>query len=396
MGYMLGMSWNIQTQMTQRTKMIVEHLEGGHSVAALARRHGVSRKTAYKWIGRFGQEQDWSALQDLSRSPHVQAGMISEEVEARILALKRQWPLWGAPKVHHKLRLLIGEQACPCESSVSNVLRRHGLTRPPKRRRIRGTPAPIAYGKEPNQTWCADFKGWWRTGDGLRCDPLTITDACSRYLIRCQAFGEGKSMNTEAVQAVFIAAFREHGLPENIRTDNGAPFAGNGLGGLSRLSVWWIKQGIGLERIAPGHPEQNGRHERMHRTLKEAVGVPARNLRAQQAALDKFRHHYNEERPHEALDFAVPAERHQASPRAWSDKPPAPMQYPDDWESRSVRPGGKIKWQGREVQISHSLDGERIGLKPQSDGIWEVFFGPLSLAIFDERKKHLQARRKKT
>jgi transposase InsO family protein len=385
------MSWNLQTQMTERTKMIIDYMEGGYGVAALGRRHGISRKTAYKWLKRFEQEQ-WPGLQDRSRAPHHQPQAVSAEVEAKILALKQQWPLWGAPKVHFVLQSLVDPQRCPCESSVSNILRRNGLTRAPKARRIAGPRAPSTYGLEPNQTWCADFKGWWRTRDGRRCDPLTITDACSRYLIRCQAFSE--STGTEWVQPVFIAAFREYGLPEAIRTDNGPPFASGGLCGLSRLSVWWLKQGIQLERIEPGHPEQNGRHERMHRTLKEAIGAPARHLRAQQVALDGFRHHYNEERPHEALGFAVPSACYTASSRAWSEKLPAAMQYPDDWESRSVKPSGQMKWHGRVINISRALIGERIGLKPQADGIWEVFFSTMSLGVFDERKTRLQAHRK--
>lgn len=372
--------------------MMLDYVEGGYSVAALARRHAISRKTAYKWIERYEQQQ-WAGLEDRSRAPHSQPSAISDEVEARLLALKQQWPLWGAPKLHHKLRGLVDEESCPSESTVSNILRRNGLTKAPKRRRNHGPQAPEQYGQTPNQTWCADFKGWWRTTDGERCDPLTITDASSRYLIRCQAFSQ--STATAMVQPVFIAAFREHGLPEAMRTDNGTPFASGGLCGLSKLSVWWLKQGIRLDRIEPGHPEQNGRHERMHRTLKEAIGAPARNLRAQQAALDRFRHEYNEERPHEALGFAVPAAHYTASSRAWSEKPPGPMQYADDWESRSVRPGGQMKWHSRNIRVTDALIGERIGLKPMTDGVWEVFFGTLSLGMFDERKKRLEAHHRK-
>ncbi len=378
--------------MTQQIKMMLEHAEGGYSVAALARRHGVSRKTAYKWIARFELEQ-WAGLRERSSAPHHQRGVVSDEVEAHILALKKQWPLWGAPKLHYMLQSLVEDGACPCESSVSNILRRHGLTRAPRPRRIRGPQAPMHYGEEPNQTWCADFKGWWRTKDGRRCNPLTITDASSRYLVRCQAFSE--STATAVVQPVFIAAFREHGVPVAMRTDNGSPFASAGLCGLSRLSVWWLKQGIRLDRIKPGHPEQNGRHERMHRTLKEAIGEPARNLRQQQAVLDKFRRQYNEERPHEALDFAVPAARYRPSSREWSERLPEPMQYADEWAKRSVRKSGQMKWGGHDVRVSDALAGERVGLKPQSDGVWEVFFGTMSLGIFDERKMRLSAHRPK-
>jgi putative transposase len=387
------MPWNIETQMTQRSKMLVEFGEGGYSTAALARRYGISRKTACKWIARFAEEQ-WAGLQDRSRAPHCQQHEVSQEIEARILALKKQWPLWGAPKLHHKLRGVVPAERCPCESTVSNILRRNGLTKAPKARRIRAVAAPMEYGKEPNQTWCADFKGWWRTADGLRCDPLTITDGASRYLLRCQAFSESTARGM--VQPVFAAAFREYGLPLAIRTDNGPPFASGGLLGLSRLSVWWIKLGIHPDLIEPGHPEQNGRHERMHRTLKDAIGPPARNLRAQQVALDKFRHQYNEERPHEALGLAVPAAHYKASHRPWSEKALEPMEYADEWLTRSVRPGGQIKWRNRNIRVTDALIGERVGLKPIGDGLWEVYFGKNLLAHLDERKTQLQAVRVKT
>lgn len=392
MGYSFGMSWNTQTPMSQRTKMIIDHESGGYSESALGRRYGVSRKTVRKWIARFAQEQ-WAGLEDRSRAPHLQAGAVSEKMEAKVLALKKQWPLWGAPKLHHKLQGMVGAAECPCESTVSNILRRHGLTKPPGRRRIRGQSAPVGYGLRPNECWCADFKGWWWMGNGRRCDPLTITDASSRYLIRCQGMSGSTARNM--VQPVFIAAFREYGMPEAIRTDNGPPFASTGLCGLSRLSVWWLKLGIRLERIEPGHPEQNGRHERMHRTLKEAIGEPARHLRAQQVVLDEFRQEYNEERPHEALGFGVPSAYYQASPKQWSEKLPEPMTYCEEWETRGVWPSGQIKWKGRSIHVSEALAGERIGLKPEGDGLWHVYYGTMCLGRFDERKKHLQALRPK-
>jgi transposase InsO family protein len=364
--------------------MIAEYLEGGYSVSELGRRYGISRKTACKWIARFAQEQ-WKGLEDRSRAPLHQAGAVSETVEEAVLQLKRLWPLWGAPKLHHKLRSLVKAEEMPCESTVSNVLKRHGLTKVPKRRRHHhGGAAAAPYGEEPNDTWCADFKGWWLTKDGRRCDPLTITDAASRYLLRCQAMRD--STGRRMVQPVFLAAFREYGLPRAIRTDNGPPFASGGLGGLSALSVWWMKLGIELERIEPGHPEQNGRHERMHRTLKAAIGAPAVDVRRQQAVFDIFRHEYNDERPHEALDFAVPASRYCASPRPWSERPPGPMEYADDWALRKVKPSGQIKWKGRSVHVTRALIGEYVGLKPQDDGRWEVYFGSLRMGMFDERR----------
>jgi putative transposase len=314
------MAWNTQTAMSQRTQMIVDFESGGYSKAALARRYGVSRQNLYKWIGRYELES-FEGLKDRSRAPLHQAHAVEEGIEQELLRMKTRWPLWGAPKLHFKLKELVGEERCPSESTVSNILRRHGLTKGKKRRRVIHQATAATYGQQPNDVWCADFKGWFMLGNGGRCDPLTITDAASRYLIRCQGLC-GKT-STEMVQPIFTAAFREHGLPRAIRTDNGAPFASQGLAGLSRLSVWWLKHGIELERIEPGHPEQNGRHERMHRTLKEAITPAAYSLRTQQRAFEEFREHYNHERPHEALGFAVPGARYEPSARQWSEKLPA-------------------------------------------------------------------------
>jgi len=376
--------------MSERTKMIMDYESGDYSKAALARRYGVSRKAIYKWLERYEQES-FAGLCDRSRAPLQQANAVDESVEQELLRMKARWPLWGAPKLHFKLKAAVGPQCCPSESTVSNILRRHGLTQPPKRRRVVHHAPAASYGHMPNDVWCADFKGWFTLGNGQRCDPLTITDACSRYLIRAQALN-GKTA-TELVKPIFIAAFREHGLPRALRTDNGPPFASNGLAGLSRLSVWWLKHGIALDRIEPGHPEQNGRHERMHRTLKQAIQPPARSLRAQQEAFIEFRAHYNHERPHEALGFAVPAACYQTSSRSWSEKPPAPMEYPDDWEQRAVRGAGQMKWRGKEHLITRALTGERIGFKPIKDGVWELYFGSYALGLFDERKGKVQPMR---
>ena len=272
---------------------------------------------------------------------------------------------------------------------MSNILHRHGLTKAPGPRRIRADAPAAQYGTQPNEVWCADFKGWWLLGNGARCAPLTITDASSRYLIRCHALSA--STASGAVQPVFTAAFREYGLPAALRTDNGPPFASTGLRGLSALSVWWLKLGIALDRIRPGHPEENGRHERMHRTLKEHMGVPARHLPGQQQRLCAFRQEYNHERPHEALGFAVPAACYTRSARAWSDKPPGPLEYPDEWETRAVRSSGQMKWNGEDVQITAALAGERIGLQPAGDGVWQLYFGSYALGRFDERTGRIKA-----
>ena len=233
--------------------------------------------------------------------------------------------------------------------------------------------------------WSADFKGWFRTGDGDKCTPLTVSDGYSRYLLCCQGLGESTGM--VSVKPLLIETFRQHGLPEALRTDNGTPFASTGLGGLTLLSVWWVRLGIKLERIEPAHPQQNGRHERMHRTLKEATANPPKaSLRAQQKAFDEFRKEYNEERPHEALEQKPPATVYQPSLRPYPERLPDQRGYPDDWEKRMVRKGGQVKWKGKDLAMSQALWGQEIGLKPVEDGIWAVYFEDLELGLFDERQ----------
>ncbi len=227
--------------------------------------------------------------------------------------------------------------------------------------------------------WCADFKGWFRTGDGTKCTPLTISDGHSRYLLRCQGLDGSTGFTT--VQPLFIATFREYGLP----------FASMGLGGLSALAVWWVRLGLELERIEPGQPQQNGRHERMHRTLKAATAQPPQaNLHRQQEAFDAFRHEYNQERPHEALGQRTPSEFYQPATRDYPERLPGPRGYPDDWQKRKVRPSGQIKWKGRNLQISKALIGQEIGLKPVDEGQWSLHYEGLELGLYDERKHRLK------
>jgi hypothetical protein len=264
------------------------------------------------------------------------------------------------------------------------MLKRAGLTVPRKRCR-KATPSvsPLEHAAEANRVWSADFKGWFRCGDGERCDPLTMSDGFSRYLLRCQAV---ERIDTRSVKAVMEAAFREYGLPGAMRTDNGEPFASVGLAGLSVLSVWWIKLGIRPERIPPGKPQHNGRHERMHRSLKQATAQPpAANLRAQQQAFDRFRREYNEQRPHAALQMKTPGELYVPSGRSYPSRMAEP-EYPDDWEVRGVRECGRMRWWSANVFVSKTLAGEPIGLEPVDDGQWRVWFFDYPLGIFDERK----------
>jgi len=293
--------------MKERLKMIGEYLSGDYGPAELALRYGVSRKTVYEWIARYEQE-GVEGLKERSSAPHHHPNATDQEVVDEILCLKERWPQWGAPKLLARLQREMKVGSCPAESTVSEILKRHGLSFPRKKRR-HAVPSsqPLAHAQEPNAVWCVDFKGWFRTGDGSKCSPLTLTDAYSRYLLRCQGLGE--STGHLLVQPIMISAFREHGRPWAIRSDNGPPFATSTLGGLSKLSVWWLRLGIKVERIEPGKPQQNGRHERFHRTLEQHTAAPpAGTLAAQQRRFEQFRCEYNQHRPHEALGQDTPAQ----------------------------------------------------------------------------------------
>jgi putative transposase len=382
MGYSYQMPWKDTCAMNEREKFIQRYKEGEESISELARQFDISRKTAHKWIERV-EEEGQAGLQERSRAPHHHPNALSEAMEQRILEWKARKPLWGAPKIHAKLWEMAD---CPSESTVSNVLARYGLVRKARRRHYAtASLSPFADCQEVNQVWCADFKGHFRTGDGTRCDPLTISDAHSRYLLRCQALRG--TTGVVAVLPLFVATFREYGMPQAIRTDNGAPFASTGLGGLSPLSVWWIRLGIGLERIQPGHPQENGRHERMHRTLREAaVNPPCATFPKQQQAFVAFRTEFNEERPHEALGQKPPASLYVPSSRDYPERLPEQQGYPDDWEKRIVREGGRMKWKGQQVHINRALWGQEIGFKPIGEARWAVYFESLELGLFDERK----------
>lgn len=370
--------------MSERIQLIGDYLKGDEGPSDLARKYGVTRTTVYKWLDRY-KVGGFGALVDLSRAPHHHPNAVAPAIEQLFLEFKARWPLWGAPKLRQKLLEAVGPVHCPAESTLSAILKRHGLSRVGKtRRRAVPSQAPLGHCLEANRVWCADFKGWFRTGDGSKCTPLTISDGHSRYLLRCQ--GLGGTTGCVTVKPLFIATFREHGMPTAIRTDNGPPFATTALGGLSALSVWWVLLGIGLERIEPGKPQQNGRHERMHRTLKAATANPPRaTLRAQQKAFDIFREEYNHERPHESLDMQVPARIYVPSLREYPQQHPRQQGYPDEWEKRMVRQHGQIKWKGRLINVARALRGKEIGLRAVADGKWAVYFESLELGVFDER-----------
>jgi len=349
----------------------------------LCARHGISRQTGYETLMRY-QQLGWEGLEPRSRAPMRHPNQTAAELEQRIVELRRGHMRWGPRKLKTYLERREPQRSWPAASTMGELLRREGLAiARKKRRRVEPYSVPFAAAREPNRVWCADFKGWGRTQDGERIDPLTLSDACSRYLLRCQAV---EKADTVRVQAIFEAAFREYGMPQAIRTDNGAPFASRALRGLSRLALWLIKLGIVPERIQPGHPEQNGRHERMHRTLKQETMMPmAANRRAQQRRFDQFRDEYNHLRPHEALAMQTPADCYGASPRVFPARLPEPN-YPAPMHVRKVNPAGEFAWRGhRHVFLSEILIGEPVGLEPVDERWYTIYFAQLPLVRFDSR-----------
>ena len=356
-------------------------------MAELCRIYSIARKTGYEWVERFKAE-GLAGLQDRRYGAGSHPNQTESAIEEQILQLKYKHPSWGAKKLRGHLSMKKKAFKWPAVSTFGEILRREGLsTRQRKKPRVPVHTKPFEKVEQANQVWCADFKGWFLTGKGERIDPLTMTDAHSRYLLRCQSV---EKTDTKHVQAIFAAAFREHGLPQRIRTDNGAPFASRAIAGISRLSVYWMKLGIEPERIKPGQPQQNGRHERMHRTLKaETAKPPAANRRAQQEAFDRFRREYNEERPHEALGQQTPASHYQSSPRPYPDRVQEP-EYGGAIKPKRVYPDGTFFWKGTQIFISKALGGESIGLEPIDDRYWGVHFATFCLARFDSHKLLLQ------
>lgn len=348
---------------------------------------GVSRKTGYKWVERYRREGP-EGLLDRSRAPRSHPRAILDPVVEVLLEARRKHPTWGPRKILPWLARKRPDLDLPAPSTVGDLFRRYGLTRPRRRRRrVPPFTKPFEKCSAPNSVWCTDFKGQFRTGDGQMCYPLTITDAYSRLIIRCKGLEAPKGA---AVRPVFESAFREFGLPKAIRSDNGTPFASRGPGGLSKLSIWWLKLGIGHERIEPGRPEQNGRHERMHRTLKRETATPPKGtLRAQQRHFNRFVREFNEERPHEALGQQTPSSYYQRSERRYPRKLPT-FRYPDDAVTRKVHPTGRVRWPGRRfIYIGEALIGEHIEFVPIDDDLWEVRLGPLTIGLLDETRFEL-------
>ena len=378
------MPWLTVRPMDAKILFLSDWLRGELNFTQLCQRHGISRKTGYKWVKRY-QAQGLDGLQERSRCPYDSPYRTPFVVRQALIALRKEHPRWGARKL---LGLLAHRQPnweLPCASSVCNLLRAEGLSRPRGRRRnVPPSPKPFAPAREPNVVWSADFKGQFYTKDGTCCYPLTVMDHVSRYLLCCQIV---QCTRTRESRKVFKALFEHYGLPERIRTDNGAPFASIGVGGLSKLSVWWIRLGILPERIAPGKPQQNARHERMHRTLKDdTLHPPAANVREQQARFDAFRVLYNEVRPHESLDDRPPVHCYEPSPRRMPKRLPPPS-YPAHFKRARVNHNGTIWIASVNVYLGYLLRGEEVGLEQIGHELWEVYLGQYRICRINKYKK---------
>jgi transposase InsO family protein len=372
--------------MDERMRFVIR-LKDGESMAALCREFGISRKTGYKIFERY-EECGLEGLSDRTRRPFRYANQLPEQIEAAIVAARREKPHWGARKIRERLlRRLPHAVKVPATSTIHAVLDRHGLVAHPRRSRTRTEGTPLSAGLAPNDLWCTDYKGEFMLADKRYCYPLTVTDHASRYLLLCEAM---ESNAEKPAITAFERLFRERGLPRAIRSDNGVPFASpNGLFNLSKLSVWWLRLGISIERIKPGHPQQNGRHERMHLTLKKEATRPAgANILQQQAKFDVFIEEFNGERPHEALDMKCPAEVYTPSTRPYQGI--AEPHYPFHDRTVMVTSCGRLCLYRKKINLSTCLAGQAVGVREVDEGIWLVSFMDYDLGYIDLEEKTLQ------
>ena len=379
------MPWKECHIVEERLRFIARLLDG-EKMAALCREFGISRKTGYKIYNRY-QDCGIDGLTDRSRRPYRHANQLPVQIEKLIVHLKKEYPHWGAPKIRARLRQLYPDIHCPAISTVHAVLDRKGLVHRRRKRRYKAQGTALSRPTAPNPLWCADYKGEFMLADRRYCYPLTITDFASRYLISCDALSTTK----EAFAfTVFEQAFKDFGLPQTIRTDNGIPFScSRALYGLSKLSVWWLRLGIHIERIQPGHPEQNGRHERMHLTLKrEATQPAADNFLQQQARFDDFIDYYNHQRPHQALKMKVPADLYTQSPRPYTGL--GELDYPFHDRTVTVTQCGRVCYNRLKINLSRAFAGQKVGVKQVSDKIWLVSFMHYDLGYFDHQTCRLE------
>jgi len=372
--------------MDERICFIADYNSGSWTMTELCERHAISRKTGYKWLGRYRLDGA-AGLAERSCAPLVHGRATAEHLVDAIVGLRRERPSWGPRKIVAKLAIGQPEVTWPSASTAGDILKRAGLV---CGRRLRRRAPPrlgqLTVPQHANHVWGVDHKGWIRLGDGSRAEPLTMTDGFSRYLISLTATG---STRHDEAKPLFDRAFRDHGLPEVIRSDNGSPFASTGTTGLTALSVWWIKLGIRHERIDPGSPQQNGRHERFHLTLLEAMRPAPANRAAQARRFAAFARDYNEERPHQALGQLTPASVYRPSPRPMPQRLPEPH-YPVEAAVRRVRSNGEIKWRGDLIHISSALACEAVAVEETEAGEWQVRFFDRPLGLIDQRNQRLR------
>lgn len=371
------MPWNELKPMDLKVMFIASYLEGKHTFSKLCSDYEISRKTGYKWVERYESEGP-GGLEERSRRRHNQSYVVPVAVRQAIIELRSIGETTPGPKkIQNDLLKRFPDQDPPSKTTIYNILKAADLITPQRiRRRVAVYPKPLSKAETPNQLFSADYKGQFLTGAGVWCYPLTIMDHASRFLLACQSM---PSTNFKETQQTFERVFREYGLPERIRTDNGVPFASTGQAGLSQLSIWWLRLGIIPERIEPGRPDQNGRHERMHRTLKSTLPQPpATPWEAQQKHFNRFMQHYNYERGHEALDQKTPASCYSPSTRPYPEKLPE-MSYPSHVECYLTDSNGIINRSGLRIYIANVLKHQTIGMEMIGDDIWEVIFGPVIL-----------------
>ncbi len=381
------MPWRESSVMEERLRFVARLLDG-EGMSDVCRSFGISRKTGYKIFNRY-KEHGLEALSDRSRRPVRYANQLPAPIEQMIVRLKKEKPHWGARKIRELLvRRLAGDLRIPAKSTVHAVLDRHGLVkRGRQRRRNKAEGTTLSQARAPNQLWCADFKGEFKLGNRQYCYPLTVTDQASRFILLCEALESTKEVTAFTA---FQHLFEERGLPDAVRTDNGLPFASpNGLYNLFKLSVWWLRLGINIERIKPGHPQQNGRHERMHLTLKKETTRPAQmNSLCQQARFDEFICEFNTERPHEALNMKCPQEVYTTAQRVYNGLPE--VEYPFHDKDILVTACGRICMHRKKINISTVMAGQRLGIKEVDDAIWLVSFMHHDLGYIDLEQKTLQ------
>ncbi len=368
--------------MNERLKFIADVQRELYSFTELCEHYGISRKTGYKWVDRYSRE-GVDGLKDRPRTPLHCPHRMAEEIAVAIIEAKKQHPTWGPKKLLPWIRRRKAHLDLPSVSAAGNLLAREGLVLKRRRRRKWQHPGrPTSVPGAANDLWATDFKGHFHTGDGWYCYPLTVTDLHSRYILGCEALLNTKSCG---VKTAFIELFRNHGLPRSIRSDNGTPFASRAINGLSRLNVWWMKLGIVHERIEPGRPDQNGCHERMHRTLKaETTRPPEMNSSNQQIRFNRFCEEFNHERPHEALGQETPSQHWHPSPRPYVEHPPHP-EYPGHFRVRLVSTAGTLRFDDHQLFLSQALVQEYVGFEETDDGIWSVYFNRTLLGKLDER-----------